>query len=155
MGSVYKIVAKFLASRLRKVTGKVVSPNKHAFVRGCQIFDADVIASECIDSYVRSTLYGVLYELHIEKAYEHVSWDLLTAILEKMGFHSRWRGSIFFGISTIRFLVLVNGEAIGFFSSSRGLREGDPLSPLLFIFVMETLWLTKLLKLPLGMFSYR
>ena len=73
MGSVYKIIAKVLASRLRKVTGKVVSPNKHAFVHGCQILDADVIASECIDSYIRSTLYGVLYELHIEKAYDHVS----------------------------------------------------------------------------------
>jgi len=46
---------------------------------------------------------------------------------------------IFFCISTMRFPVLVNSETTGFFSSSRGLHQGDPLSPLLFILVMETL----------------
>jgi len=61
------------------------------------------------------------------------------ATLEKMGFPSKWRSWIYFYISTVRYYVLINGESSGFFSSSRGLRQGHPLSPLLFILVMETL----------------
>jgi len=61
------------------------------------------------------------------------------ATLEKMGFPSKWRSWIYFCISTVRYSVLINCESLGFFSSTRGLRQGDPLSPLLFILVMETL----------------
>jgi len=61
------------------------------------------------------------------------------ATLEKMGFSCKLRSSILFCLSTIRYSVLINGKASSFFSSSRGLRQGDPLSILLFVLVMETL----------------
>ena len=60
-------------------------------------------------------------------------------LLEKSGFSAKWRQWIFFCISTVRFSVLINGSPCGFFESSRGLRKGDPLSPLLFVLVMEAL----------------
>ena len=81
-----------------------------------------MIANECIDSYIRSGMSGILCKVDIEKTYDHDSWSFLLAILEKMGFRNKWRKWVSFCISTVRFSILINGEASGFFSSSRGLR---------------------------------
>jgi hypothetical protein len=75
--------------------------------------------------------------LDLEKAYDHVNWDFLLYMLEKCGFGERWRGWIHQCVSIVRFSVLINGTPADFFSSSRGVRQGDPLSPLLFVMVME------------------
>jgi len=136
---VYKIIAKVLASRLRLVIGKVVGPYQHAFVARRQILDAALVANECVDASLKSNLLSIICKLDIEKASDHVSWNFLMTILERMGFPSKWRKWVYFCISTVHFSILVNGEAAGFFPSTRGLRQGDPLSPLLFILVMETL----------------
>ena len=82
---------------------------------------------------------SILCNLDIEKAYCCVSWIFLLAILEKMDFLSKWRSWISFCISTVHSCILINVEAFGFFFSSRGLRQGEPLSPLLFILFTDTL----------------
>jgi len=99
--------------------------------------DASLIANECVDYYLKSNQARVLCKFNIEKAFDHVSKEFLLAILEKMGFPSKWMRWISFCISTVRYLVLINGEVSGFFSSSKGLCQGDPLFPLLFILMME------------------
>jgi len=71
VGSVHKILAKVLASRLR-VVDKAVNPSQHAFVHAHHIMDASLIANECIDYYLRTNHSGILCKLHIEKAYDHV-----------------------------------------------------------------------------------
>jgi hypothetical protein len=75
----------------------------------------------------------------LEKAYDHVNWDFLLYMLQRCGFGERWRKWIKFCVSIVKFSILVNGVPTGFFQSSMGIRQGDPLSPLMFVVDMEAL----------------
>ena len=86
MGNLYKLLAKVLANRLKKVMGKVVSSIQSAFIEGRQILDAALIANEVIDSLLKRKESGVLCKLDLEKAYDHINWDFLLSVMQKMGF---------------------------------------------------------------------
>lgn len=133
------MLAKVLATRLKTMVGKVISESQNAFVQGRQILDEVLVANECVDSRLKCGTPGLVCKLDIEKAYNHVNWDFLIYITDRMGFGGRWGKCIRACISSVRMLVLVNGTPAVFFQTSRGLHQGDPLSPLLFILVMEVL----------------
>ena len=139
LGGLYKLLAKVLANRLKKVLGKVVSPAQNAFVLGRQILDASLIANEVIDSWQERKEKGFICKLDIEKAYDNINWQFLLKALQKMGFGSKWLGWMWSCLSSAKFSVLVNGVPAGFFPSAKGLCQGDPLSPDLFVLGMEVL----------------
>ena len=147
IGRVYKLLAKVLANRLKKVMSKLVNTTQNAFVKGRQILDASLIANEVIDSISKKE-NGILYKLDIEKAYDQINWNFLSTMLHKMGFREKWLGWIKWCISTASFSVMLNGIPEGFFRSSGGLRQGIPY-PLTCLFLGWKIFpfcLTKLKK---------
>ena len=128
-----------LANRIKRVMNKVISKSQNAFIEGRHILDAVLIANEIVDSTLRRKKRELVCKLDIEKAYDSISWEFLLHVLGRMGFGSWWLSWIKWCISTASFSVLINGSPVGFFPSSRGLRQGDPLSPYLFVIRMEAL----------------
>ena len=81
----YKMIAKVLANRLKKVMSKLVNTAQNASMAGRQIWDACLIAKEVIDSITKKKEKGILCKLDIEKAYDTLNWNFLLSSLQKWG----------------------------------------------------------------------
>lgn len=78
-------------------------------------------------------------KLDMSKAYDQMEWSFLTGIMRKMGFCEAWINLIFNCVSIVSYSIMVNGEPKGNILPSRGIRQGDPLSPFLFLLCSEGL----------------
>jgi len=137
VGSMYKILVKFLANRLRLVIGSVVSDTKSAFVKGCQILDGILVANEVVDEARKCKKELLLFKVDFEKAYSSIDWGYLQAMIARMGFPNLWRKWNKECVGTTSASVLVNGSPTDEFLFERGLRQDDPLSPFLFLLAVE------------------
>ncbi|KAL0294820.1 UNVERIFIED_CONTAM: putative mitochondrial protein [Sesamum angustifolium] len=138
----YKVITKIIVQRLRSVLDKMISPSQNAFVPGRSIGDNILLAQEIFSGYNRQGLpMRCALKVDLRKAYDTVEWDFLSAVLHLFGFPDIFIGWIEECVTTPMFSVCINGNPHGFFKGSRGLRQGDPMSPFLFVLIMEVLQL--------------
>jgi len=129
--------------------GKLVSGNQNAFVPGRQMMDGCLIANEVVLHAKKKKMKMFLFKVD----FDSVNWNFLFHTLEQMGFGKKWIGWIRSCLRSASTSILVNGTPSKEFHMEKGLRQEDPLTPFLFLLVVEVLQLMILNACEAGLFE--
>ncbi|GJZ70613.1 putative RNA-directed DNA polymerase [Tanacetum coccineum] len=137
-----EIIGKMLVERIKKVIHKVVGEEKNGFIQGRYILDGALISNEAYDYLKKQKKKAFLLKIDFEKAYDSINWKFIQRTLLQMGFGEKLCKWIEACQTSTSISVLVNGSPTLEFKMEIGVRQGDPLSPFLYLVAAEGLNVT-------------
>ena len=135
----YKIITKILAERLKRVLPSIIHNDQKGFVKGRNINDANRLLQDLIFYTDKNELNSAIIFLDYEKAFDRVEWSWVLKCLSKFNFGRKYISWIHMVFKSAKTSILTNGYRSSYFSISRSMRQGCPVSPLLFILQAEPL----------------
>ncbi|MCO5557342.1 hypothetical protein L7F22_010905 [Adiantum nelumboides] len=139
LNSVYKVMAKALALRIKYVVNQVVHPKQFGFVQGRSIHEAILNVITTIDWAAEQDQDYVMINMDLEKAYDRVSWDFILAVVDRLGFGNNFLGMVKTLFQNANASIQINGYISDNFQLARSIRQGCPLAPLLFAITTDPL----------------
>lgn len=135
----YKVVEKLLANILKQVIGLVVEDVQSTYIQERYILDGPLVMNKPVSWAKQQKKKLFIFKVDFEKDFDSINWGYLDFIVDQMNFGCKWRKWISICLSSTKSYVLVNGAPTDEFEISRGVHQGVPLSPFLFILAMEGL----------------
>jgi hypothetical protein len=139
LNCLYKLITKTLTLRIEPYADKLIHPAQSAFMRGRNIMSGVFTLHEILHETKLKKECGVILKLDFEKAYDKVNWTLLFTCLKARGFCDMWCGWIRQVVVGGTMSVKLNNQVGPYIKSHKGVRQGDPFSPILFNFVVDCL----------------
>ncbi|CAH8262212.1 unnamed protein product [Arabidopsis lyrata] len=155
LNTLYKVVSKLLVSRIKPILPPLILPNQTAFVKDRLLLENTILAGEIVNGYHKANgPKRVCIKVDIAKAFDTLSWDFLFSCLKGIHISDQYLRWLQACICITNYTIGYNEIVHGYFKGKRGLRQGDPLSPYLFVMVMNTLSLMLNKAAEDGRFSY-